>query len=78
MQPHWQWLLTLPGKFSWALGLRTTTSLAPSPSLLVIILLRQGSRITFINVMIFLKLQCSHSLTLGDGDLDVDALSLFG
>jgi hypothetical protein len=41
-------------------------------------LLRQGSRITIINVMIFLKSQCSHSLTLGDGDLDVDALSLFG
>jgi hypothetical protein len=41
-------------------------------------LLRHGSRIPFINVMIFLKLQCSHSLTLGDGDLDVDALSLFG
>ncbi len=41
-------------------------------------LLRQGSRITIINVMIILKSQCSHSLTLGDGYLDVDALSLFG
>ncbi len=40
-------------------------------------LLRQGSRITIFNVMIFLKSQCSHSLTLVDGDLDVDALSLF-
>jgi hypothetical protein len=57
--------------------LRTTTSLAPFalPSLLLVI---KGSRITIINVMIFLKSQCSHSLTLGDGDLDVDALSLFG
>jgi hypothetical protein len=41
-------------------------------------LLRQGSRIAIIYVMIFLKSQCSHSLTLGDGDLDVDVLSLFG